>query len=38
MNKSKVEESLMKFRCGRGDIEDLAFGVLCLRELSEAEL
>jgi hypothetical protein len=28
----------MKFRCGRGDIKDLAFGVLCLRELSEAEL
>jgi len=33
-----VEESLMKFRFGHGDIEDLAFGVLCLRELSEAEL
>ena len=24
----EVEESLMKFRYGRGDIEDLAFGVL----------
>jgi len=34
----KVKESLMKFRCGRGDIEDLAFGVLCLSELGKAEL
>jgi len=30
--------NLAQFRCGRGDIKDLAFGVLCLRELSEAEL
>ncbi len=28
----------MKFRRGRGDIEDLAFGVLCLRALGRAEL
>ncbi|MCD6516004.1 MAG: hypothetical protein J7L72_01060 [Candidatus Aminicenantes bacterium] len=34
----KVKESLMKFRCGRGDIEDLAFGVLFLSELGKAEL
>ncbi|MCD6516665.1 MAG: hypothetical protein J7L72_04485 [Candidatus Aminicenantes bacterium] len=34
----EVEESLLKFRCGRSDIEDLAFGVLCLRELGKAEL
>ena len=34
----KVEESLMKFRCGHGDIEDLAFGALCLRELGGAVL
>jgi len=34
----EVEESILKFRCGRSDIEDLAFGVLCLRELGKAEL
>ena len=34
----EADEGILKFRCGRSDIEDLAFGVLCSRELGEAEL